>query len=104
MASAFSASLSPAVCAPEASSCGGEDSLEGPLLDENAHLVRLPTQLPAPVGPPAFMEGILNILCACIGEFVHQAMIQARMLYFKGKHRMGYSLHDSLDALLDFTA
>lgn len=35
------------------SSCGGEDSREGPLLEENAHFVMLPIQLPATVGAPA---------------------------------------------------
>lgn len=39
------------------SSCRGEDSLEGPLLDENAHFVMLPIQLPATMGASA-VQGI----------------------------------------------
>ena len=55
---ALVAILSAAACARSAgsSSCGGEDSREGPLLLEKAHLVMLPAQLPITVAAPAQLD------------------------------------------------
>lgn len=61
---ALVAILSAAACARSAgsSSCGGEDSREGPLLLEKAHLVMLPAQLPATVGAPAQLDTLSTSL------------------------------------------
>ena len=102
---ALVASLFAAACARSAgsSSCGGEDSREGPLLLEKAHLVMLPTQLPPTVGAP----GQLDILGAslqrsfyvlyCIPPKASSAQPAANWLtMLKADHAMACCMHKRL--------